>query len=167
MATDGTWFAFGAVGVLVAAGAAVSRGGSRASSRRRTGETQETHHQRCATHLDHALRCTCERERAWDQRGAGRIDTETATNLSGVGSRGLTADEFQGGREAEVWVKQQARKLRNSGLAEHQILPHLEAMIEDGHTEFIEVVGLRMDKPSPWNARYHAAYQAFAQASGW
>ena len=25
------------------------------------------HHDRCATHIDHALRCTCERERAWDK----------------------------------------------------------------------------------------------------
>ena len=26
------------------------------------------HHERCATDIDHALRCTCERERIWDLR---------------------------------------------------------------------------------------------------
>ena len=26
------------------------------------------HHERCATDIDHALRCTCDREKAWDLR---------------------------------------------------------------------------------------------------
>ena len=29
---------------------------------------KEKHHDRCATHIDIALRCTCEREDDWDKR---------------------------------------------------------------------------------------------------
>ena len=28
---------------------------------------EQEHHDRCATHIDHALRCTCEREEAYDE----------------------------------------------------------------------------------------------------
>ena len=30
----------------------------------------EGHHDRCAQHIDHALRCTCERENDWDRNHA-------------------------------------------------------------------------------------------------
>jgi len=37
-------------------------------------ETEE-HHNSCAKHIDHALRCTCEREKDWDRR-TDRINRE-------------------------------------------------------------------------------------------
>jgi hypothetical protein len=35
----------------------------------------EEHHSSCAKHIDHALRCTCEREQDWDRR-TDRINRE-------------------------------------------------------------------------------------------
>lgn len=45
-----------------------------------------THHERCAQHVDRALRCTCERERASDRRHKHGSDAETT--LDGLFAEG-------------------------------------------------------------------------------
>ncbi len=39
------------------------------------------HHTRCATHIDHALRCTCERETTWDAADLDPDWLETYTEV--------------------------------------------------------------------------------------
>ena len=55
----------GGPGLSVAVESCSSCAAAKAPAKRRS---NRTHHPRCATHIDHTLRCTCARERAYDAR---------------------------------------------------------------------------------------------------
>ena len=57
----------------------------------------EGHHDRCAQHIDHALRCTCDHERAWDACRSARTaeDADTRSTLPPSGGRGGRAGRLR------------------------------------------------------------------------
>jgi len=154
--TDGTWWALGAAAALAAASAA-----RRGSGARWVAELQTRPIARARAQVD---------AQSQDQaRGAAR-DAEVGFNDWDLdfpleGHDVMSVEPWERGSpaiSAGAWVKQEARKLRGSGLREHDLLEHLEAMIEDDYQEAL----LYHQPTRVFEARLNAAYKAFAQASG-